>query len=608
MKIFFIFFFIVFLYLHPYKDSYGKTHDFDIGIQASYTVEPSGNTKVKNTIRIKNNKEYIYAPSYSITLTTKDLKNIEVNDPNGQIPYWVREEVEGKKTIEARFNNRVIGKDVVNEFNISFETQDLAKKLGNIWEVNIPGIFDQEDFNDYSVKLVVPESFGEPAILKPKKNIDKKSHFIFFNKDELGESGIFIVFGSQQFFKLDLSYHIENPNLFPIKTEVALPSQTSYQDVAIQKINPAPQNVYQDQDGNWLAEYVLSPRQKLNIKALVIVKLSSTPKKEVVQDDIGKKYFAAAHYWEADDPMIKKLAGELKTPKNIYDFVVSTLSYNYEKVDSQNERLGAKKTISTPKNAVCLEFTDLFVALARSAGIQARSVEGYAFTENSRLRPLSLVRDVLHSWPQYYDPEKKTWVMVDPTWGNTTGGMDYFTSFDLSHIAFVVKGANSRYPIPAGGYKQDLDSKDVHVSFANPSEFNPNTQITLESNLPTFAFSGLPIKGEIIIKNEGNSPFKNGSVLVESGLSSLKSYFIDSIPPYGTKVLQVSFPKTPILTNRSYEVKISSWGNTWKGNIYISLFPKVGWVIVGGGLGVSAAIIIFLTIKTWGLPFSRSKK
>ena len=57
-----------------------------------------------------------------------------------------------------------------------------------------------------------------------------------------------------------------------------------------------------------------------------------------------------------------------------------------------------------------MEFTDLFVAIARAAGIPARESVGYAYTTNSRLRPLSLVTDVLHAWPEYYDADKKIWV------------------------------------------------------------------------------------------------------------------------------------------------------------------------------------------------------
>ncbi len=63
---------------------------------------------------------------------------------------------------------------------------------------------------------------------------------------------------------------------------------------------------------------------------------------------------------------------------------------------------------------------------------------------------MSLVKDVLHAWPEYYDESKKTWIMIDPTWGNTTHGMDYFSSLDFEHITFVIKGLSSTYPVPAG--------------------------------------------------------------------------------------------------------------------------------------------------------------
>ena len=58
--------------------------------------------------------------------------------------------------------------------------------------------------------------------------------------------------------------------------------------------------------------------------------------------------------------------------------------------------------------------------------------------------------------------------MIDPTWANTTGGIDYFNVLDFDHIAFVIKGESSDYPIPAGGYKLqgNEEEKDVNVSFA----------------------------------------------------------------------------------------------------------------------------------------------
>src|SRR5205085_322452 len=145
-------------------------------------------------------------------------------------------------------------------------------------------------------------------------------------------------------------------------------------------------------------------------------------------------------YWQTNDPAIKALGQELKTPKDIYEYVVKTLSYDFTRVTDDKPRLGAALALKNPTSAVCREFTDLFIAIARSAGIPAREVDGFAYTENAKQRPLSLVKDILHAWPEYYDTNKKTWVMVDPTWGSTTGGIDYFQVLDLDHFAFAIKG------------------------------------------------------------------------------------------------------------------------------------------------------------------------
>src|SRR5258707_13577173 len=100
-----------------------------------------------------------------------------------------------------------------------------------------------------------------------------------------------------------------------------------------------------------------------------------------------------------------------------------------------------------------MEFTDLFIAMARAAGIRAREINGYAYTENKDSEPLSLVADVLHSWPEYWDKYNKEWILVDPTWGNTTHGIDFFHKLDLRHFTFVIHGVNSEFPLSPGSYK-----------------------------------------------------------------------------------------------------------------------------------------------------------
>lgn len=170
---------------------------------------------------------------------------------------------------------------------------------------------------------------------------------------------------------------------------------------------------------------------------------------------------------------------------------------------SNNKRLGADVVLANPDQAVCMEFTDLFIAIAREKGIYSREIQGYGFSLDPKLQPLSLVSDILHAWPEYYDLKTENWIAVDPTWGNTSG-IDYFSSFDLNHIAFVIHGKNPEYPMPAGMYKIE-DSRDVSIKpvVTDPVE---KKEIVIEGiDFPTTISDEKTYQGKFIIKNSGNS-------------------------------------------------------------------------------------------------------
>ena len=147
-----------------------------------------------------------------------------------------------------------------------------------------------------------------------------------------------------------------------------------------------------------------------------------------------------------------------------------------------------------------MEFTDLFIALVRAAGIPARELDGYAHTSNTALRPLTLTKDILHAWPEYWD-DRRGWVMVDPTWENTTGGVDYFNKFDLNHFVFAVKGSSSEMPVPAGSYKfSGEDSDDVRVVLSG-NDFLGKAQIGTQIDVSNQIIAGFPASLKIKIIN-----------------------------------------------------------------------------------------------------------
>lgn len=607
----FVVFLIVWSFLLFVPKVSADKENFEISAETIYKVSENGSTNVSQKIRIRNKKEFIYAPSYSVSLGIQDIKNISVVDTDQTpIPFNVSKTEEGI-TIESLFTKRVVGQDAENEFIIYFDTGSIVRKNGNIWETDIPGLSNADDFSSFTILLQVPESFGKATIIKPFKNLGKNASGFLFNKDDVGKTGIYIIFGDSQFFDFSLSYHLTNSNLFPVKTEIALPPNTNYQQVIINDINPKPSNTYIDSDGNWLATYLLSSKQKLDIKITGVAKINAQPVEEELPDERKKLYLKNDKYWETDDEEIKRLAKTLKTPQAIYNFVVNKLNYNYEKVISGNERLGAKKSLQSPNFSVCLEFTDLFIAIARAAGIPTRSIEGFGYTQNEKLRPLSLVKDILHSWPQYYDDEKKTWIMIDPTWGNTTAGLDYFKSFDLSHFAFVIKGADSTYPIPAGGYKDDPDTKDITINFAKSDNFTLQKNLDITNNFPNSFLSGFQLGGSITVANNGNGLVENEEIKILSDFSSkLQTFNTGPIPPFGNKQIKVTFNKTPLLTNKMFDIRIYSSSKEDLKRIKISLLPgkAVFWIGGGGVFVIISAFFIISALKARRLPFQGLEK
>jgi hypothetical protein len=198
--------------------------------------------------------------------------------------------------------------------------------------------------------------------------------------------------------------------------------------------------------------------------------------------------------------------------------------------------------------------------------------------------------------------------MVDPTWGNTTKGMDYFTSLDFSHVAFAVKGIDSEYPIPAGGYKFNKESKDVEVSFAKSSEFDEKKNIQITDNLPNFSFPKIDIQGTVKIKNSGNVAYSNVTVDVRSSRGTKRQFIVDYLPPRGRREITTTFSDIPFLTNEKYIITIQVGKSIHTKEIKISFIPDYKiLILIGGIIGVSA-IISAITFHTGSIYIQRRRR
>ncbi len=602
-------------FLTPKTFAADPLQEFSTSYDVIYDVDDTGVTTVTEKINLRNLTSQYYADQFKLTPGSTALFEVKATDPGG--PLDVKTEARDTSTdVTVKFNQQVAGIGKVLPWTLQFKSKDFAQNLGKVWEVRAPKISSNSNLESYNLTISVPQSFGEPSSISPTPKSKTTSNgriFLTFDKESLRTTGVSANFGQIQLFDFDLAYHLENSNIVPILTNIALPPDTAYQDVIYQRITPAPLNVTVDEDGNYLAWYRLQRGEKLDIKAIGSTKLytQTKVKNPSLSEDLRKKYTQADKYWEKDNPVIlNKLPEILKSDasldsegkaKLIFQYVVDSLKYDPTRLGDSIERFGAVTALNNPNSAVCMEFTDLFIALARAAGIPSRELDGFAYTQNGKLRPLSLNKDVLHAWPEYWN-DKRGWVMVDPTWENTTGGVDYFSKLDLNHFVFVVKGLSSTQPVPAGSYKYiGKDSQDVKVTLSDVDFLGkPQINVVIDNTNPIF--SGFPGKVKVTLENGGNSfyPATNFSVTAQK-LTVLESGTTPSgtgpIPSFGKATFDFNIRTKSLFDAYTDEITVLVGGQKFIKQVKVEpffVFRKIPLIVIGIIIVISSVYGVIL--------------
>lgn len=577
--------FLVMFALFP-RISYAA-QEFKTDYDVNYDVGNDGITQTTEKITLTNLTETYFASTFVLTIGSTALTDVTATDEGGAMDTKV--DVSGNKTnVNLKFNEQITGINKEQTLTLKYKSNDFAEKIGKIWEVNLPRIHEGSDVNNFNLNLSVPFSFGEPTSItpKPKSESDRAGKLTFnFAKEQLANSGVSVNFGSNQVFDFNLKYTLSNNSFLPVVSSISLPMDTNYQDVSILSINPKPLNVTTDPDGNYLAWYQVPKRSNLEISVNGSARLYINPKKESLK--LSKSEISnltkSDKFWEKDSPSIKAVISEIfknSQPKStkekiklIYQYVVTTLKYSSTKPSDQ-QRLGALTVLSNTDKAQAQEFTDLFITLARAAGISARELDGFAYTQNKNLRPLSLTPDITTVWPEYFD-ETAGWVMVDPTWENTTGGVDYFNKLDLNHLILNIRGNSSTQPIP---------TTSANVSVSSTGDFNPVLKPDVEINVSDKLWAGLPGTITIKILNNGSSSIDANNLNVVASVLNIidpKNIQVSSIPPFGFAEFTVYF-RTPFLSKDTTDnIVINYLGQIFQKQVTIrpfflvQLFPYI---------------------------------
>jgi len=360
--------------------------EFDTNYQIAYTVQPDASVVAVQNIKLTNKLANIYANEYQISLGTTHIKNILAKDNYANLTPQIKKE-NNTTHIKVLFPHKTVGKGQTLNLTISYISNDYAIKKGKVLEIGIPKMAEIKKLNQYQIKLIIPNVFEKPSFISPKPlRISKQAtnKIYFFNKKNLENKNISAIFGSSQVFNFSLKYHLKNDVNSQSYYEISLPPDTPFQKIYLNNIKPEPLNLRLDIDGNWLAKYLLKEKSELEIIASGAAKVFMKPRNVFTATILTNKndYLSSQKYWETNNPNIKSLAQKLKTPLAIYNFVIKNLLYDYARIQQKPERRGAVNTLKNKNSAICMEFTDLFIALARAAGIPSREVNGFAYTNN----------------------------------------------------------------------------------------------------------------------------------------------------------------------------------------------------------------------------------
>lgn len=488
--------------------------NFSTSVTTRYDIDEKAVARVTQEFAITNKTPTIYLSQYALKLGTDKIKSITATI-NGVAtdPHVVQSE--GQTSIAVAFDNPTIGENQTQRFTLSYVDPAVASKVGKVVEINVPKTLQDEEFSEHRLVVSYPNALGQPSRFEPppiqQKVVGNRTEYVY---PTMPEEAIVASFGNQQLFQVSIEYPLSNPNSQAITIPVALVPDTPFQRVSYTNLQPKPNKVEVDPDGNWIASYRVEGNQSISVKADAVVKTLLNPDSVVPTPLILPAHIQAKTYWESEDLSIQNAASSLTDVSDIAKYTIDTLSYTQTPLSSGRPRLGAAAALQDPTNAVCQEYTDVFIALSRAKGIPAVGVIGYAYTPDPLIKPVGLAGDILHTWPEAFDQTTKQWQRFDPTWQDTSGGLDYTTNFDLNHIVFARNGISSEDPSPAGSY-DPTQPITQHVTVAIAETF-PNVQPSIETTIEPMSLFKLPLPGLALLRLTNS----NGSAWYPSAVTT----------------------------------------------------------------------------------------
>jgi len=324
-----------------------------------------------------------------------------------------------------------------------------------------------------------------------------------------------VTFGSDIVYKFVISKTITNLENDIRVSEILLPVNNNYQNILIDKISPLPDKAYKDIDNNYILQYSVAPQSNLSITVDGYIFMKSSTNPFEIQPNIEN-----ISLWEINNASLTRHINrylksngmeisdtfsdikELKTTEerallyqNLYRYVIENLQPNIQSVGSLSgsDRLGGQEVLVNQNLSTSEDYIDSIVSLYRYFKIPARFVIGY-ITGISNYDS----NGIYHYWAEYYDSDKKNWVIVEPFFEDYSKTSLYGKDMK-EHVTLIY-----RYSNPYTPKLNFFSEEDFKIELVKDIPEVKNS-IKLDVILQPYKISDPYLVGYISIKNTGNT-------------------------------------------------------------------------------------------------------
>lgn len=500
------------------KDVFADTQSKTI----TYDLSEDNVVNITYQINLVNEDPNSYIAKYTLSTGIEIITNISARMNDGQqLSYFVRKS-DGAKTIEVIFPQPNRFQRDVN-WTLSFSSNEPAKKIGKVREVTVPGFIGEQEL---SVIVKWPKKFGNTNYVSssPSEVREENNKFVnIFTDPQIKDTGVFLSIGETQLYDFAYKYQLKNDESARMRANITLPPDYQNQQIFFNKADPEPDNTFRDEDGNYIIEYIIEPDEEYEVSITGTAQLTSTDG-EFISEFEPDLYLKKDLYWETDNREIETLANEITAGKDsnfekaqaIYDYVARELKYNENALtEIKRVRLGAAEVLKNKKDAICQEFTDLFVTLCRAAGVPSRMLAGYTTAGIG----YDLPPNTLHAWAEFYSDDG-SWIPVDPTWQSTSEGFNFFGNVGLNHFVLAIRGSDSENPPLVLSFISSDDTTDnLRI---NPVDVSAKRSgnIILDAEMPDEIATLKKSSGKITVFNDTNQILSDIYITVSSKQTS----------------------------------------------------------------------------------------